>query len=44
MKGPEKKHVKFKISNFLILMPFGSLMCVLHDVKIKQGKKLLVPM
>ena len=30
-----------EILNFLILMPFGSLMCVLHDAKTKQGKKLL---
>ena len=44
MKGPGKKHVKSKISNFLILMSFGSAMCVLHDAKIKHGKKLLVPM
>ena len=47
LKGIGKKNIKSQISNFLILMPFGTVVkyvCVLHDAKIKLGKELLVPM
>ena len=39
IEGSREEHVKFKITNFLILMPFGSSMCVLHDAKIKTGEE-----